>query len=281
MTTIALAIPHTPWRPERVVSMGRLRAQLGLNSHMAPIATSRNLLQATEWTERAENRVWSANMWRWLLETQADWCLSLQDDVLVPSHFWSSLDALLAGAPEEAEVIGLSNVHPISVEIGRQGKRWYRTAGSPWLGLVGWAYILRRFALSEFLAWREQNPADVARLTEDSLLNHWMHVTNRTPFFPVPTIVDHDTAVESTYGNDKHSHRRPFVTWHDYGPERLADPEFWRPSGEIPVLPAPSPQHCWMCLQEPSAVGSHVTGASICRGCLAQMVTAALGVRLQ
>lgn len=266
MTRLALAIPHTPWVPERVASMDRLRSQLGT------IPASYRVL-----TDRAPNAVWSLQMWDWLAGTRADWCVTLQDDVEVADCFWPALTAMLGVLDGVgARVCGLSSVHPMQVEMARQGQRWYRTRS--WL--VGWAYAIRRDALEEFLAWRALNPelvvGDVATgqqpLTEDSLLNHWINVSGHDTWHPVPTLVDHDTTIESTYGNNEHVHRRPWITWRDFTSGSLTTPEFWRPGGppeSVPLLPCPMPHHCWMCNKRRADVGA-TNGVRICRHCVAQ-----------
>lgn len=253
--TIALCIPHTPWVPARVESMQRLRDQLG--KWDGPYL---------ELTERASNKVWPVTMWRWALESGADYFLTLQDDVMVPPYFRRALDAMLPHLPPR-NVLGLSAVHPMGVEIARQGHRWYRTRS--WL--VGWAMLFHRADLAEFVAWHAANPELAAQYNEDDLVNRWVHGSGRFTLHPVPTIADHDTSIESSYANDHHVHRRSSVTWRDFGEGSLCDPDFWLPSGTPKLLPVPKPRHCWFCLTREAEVESHITGASLCRHCCGQI----------
>jgi hypothetical protein len=257
--SIALAIPHTPWVGERQQSMARVRAQLG--AWAGPYR---------ELTERATNKVWPRRMWEWMISTGAEWCLSLQDDVLLAPYFDLALRAMIEHVPE-GNVLGLSAVHPIGAEVARQTHRWYRTRS--WL--VGWAYAMRREDLIAFLAWCDKRPDAVAALNEDSLINQWVIETGRSTWHPVPTIVDHDTSIGSTYANDQHAHRRSVVTWRDYSSGSLCDPDFWLPSGEPQLLPLPRPRHCWFCgVREASARAPN--GCEICRACVSQLVAALL-----
>ena len=259
--SVCLVIPHTPWIPARVKSMQRLRDQLG--KWDGPYL---------ELTERASNKQWPRKMWQWALDSGADTFCTLQDDTLIAPCFWPALRAMLPSVGEHA-VLGLSAVHPIGVEIQRQGLRWYRTQS--WL--VGWAYAMRRPALAGFVAWYDDNPELVARHNEDDLINEWVRASGRTTWHPVPTLVDHDTSIESTYANDSHVHRRASVTWRDYGEGSLTDPDFWLPSGEPPLLPVPAPHECWFCLKRPGHAASSTSGARICRLCVAQVASALIG----
>jgi hypothetical protein len=260
VTTIALAIPHTPWVPERVESFRRLRESLAESG----AADHEKVLD-----ERASNKVWPSQMWNWMLSTGADVCLTLQDDALVAPCFWPALRAMLTHLPERA-VLGLSAVHPKGPAHARNGSRWYCTQSL----LVGWAYALRRFDLAEFVDWTRANPERVRRHNEDDLLNHWVTETGRLTYHPVPTIVDHDTSIASTYKNDAHIHRRATVTWRDYGAGSLTDPDFWLPSGDAPRARNPSEQVCAFCDRRPAVVWARDAG--ICRECLANSLQAVL-----
>ena len=85
---IALAIPHTPWVDERVTSMTSLLVALDL---VEPLTDAGPCFAYREFTERAPNAVWAEKLWTWLFETGADWCLQLQDDVIVAPCFWPIL----------------------------------------------------------------------------------------------------------------------------------------------------------------------------------------------
>jgi hypothetical protein len=80
----------------------------------------------------------------------------------------------------------------------------------------------------DFLLWRQElRQGAVESVTEDTLLGCFCLSTGHRIWHPIPTIIDHDTSIESTYGNEAHEHRRPSVTWKD---SVLADAgEFWRP----------------------------------------------------
>lgn len=266
--TIALAIPHTPWVPERVESMARVRMSLGYASvdTCKECCVISQVEHYQEFTERASNKVWPRKMWQWGIDTGADWFLTLQDDVLLPDFFWPALKALLPHVGVNG-VLGLSAVNPMGPEIARQGHRWYRTQS----GIIGWAYAMRRADLVEFCAWFDAHPELVTKLNEDDLLNKWVIDTKRSAYHPVPTLVDHDTSIDSQYSNDQHAHRRASVTWRDYGEGSLTSTDFWLPSGEPQLLPVPQPRACWFCLARPSMVTSHVTGAAMCRTCLGQI----------
>jgi hypothetical protein len=211
--TISLAIPHTPWIPARVRSFSRLMGQIGtLTSHDVEYQIFR---------EREPNWSWSGKMWQWGAESGATHFLSLQDDAIVAPNFWPVLRAMLAAVPDE--IIGLESVHPASEQI--KGS-WYKTSD----GLIGVGYVMPRYVLVKFLEWRSccLCKGAIESITEDTLIDVFAVATGRKIWHPVPTIIDHDTEIASSYGNDHHSHRRPLVTWK----ERATDGD-WTP-GDVP-----------------------------------------------
>lgn len=274
MTTIALCIPHTPWVPVRVEAMKRLKESLGLR-FSDPFADAKRLRDESgpqhylELTDKAPNDVWSVAMWKWMLKTGADFCLTLQDDALVAPCFWPALRAMLTQLPK-GHVLGLSGVHPMAREIARRGHRWYRTKS--WV--IGWAYGWWREDLERFLEWRLSDEGEKVTQAilpngEDALQNIYIPSHGLDVWHPVPTIVDHDTSIDSSYDNDDHGHRRPWVTWRAYDQKELVHPEFWLVNGKAPTHYHTVPQHiCWWCGVRQPIRGSQKTGAAICGVCI-------------
>jgi hypothetical protein len=136
--------------------------------------------------------------------------------------------------------------------------------------MVGVGWIMPRDVVRELLEHRASLSTDsVRRTNEDDLIAAFCMATDRQILHPIPTIIDHDTEIESTYGNGNHAFRRPTVTWRDYGAELIRE-EFWRVPNEIPPVTNPHMQRCWFCEDEPSAVGFSRTGALIGARCLSQ-----------
>jgi hypothetical protein len=254
---IALAIPHTPWVPERVASMARLKEQLGHRPRFY-----------REFTEKAANTVWAEELWTWLRDTGAEWCLQLQDDVMVAPCFWPALRAMLGALPPEADVVGLASVHPMAKEIARRGQHWYRTRGN----LVGWAYMLRHEALTEFLEIRGKMSDDFRSQNEDEQIAEWVSKTGRTCWHPVPAIADHDTTIPSSYKNDDHTLRRPQITWRDYTDGSMTDPTWWMLSGTTEIMHLPNQFNCWWCGVNPTILKSQETGARLCAKCMGALM---------
>jgi hypothetical protein len=221
--TLALGIPHTPWVPERVKSMARLREQIGVNASGVWPGVPR--ARYREFTDREPNHAWSARLWRWLAETGASHCLVLQDDVLIAPNFWPALRAMLEVVP--GEVVGLEVVHPAAGALAQDGHKWFTTSE----GLVGPGYVLPRELLEEFLRWRSSKlkPGAIEAITEDTLLCCWLLATGRKCWHPLPTLIDHDTSIASTYGNDGHANRRPRIRWDTAGGwgAELEQPGWW------------------------------------------------------
>jgi hypothetical protein len=227
--SIALGIPHTPWIPARVESVRRLRGSLGVAESYTIGDTFDHL---REFTDREPNYVWSERMWTWGAETDASHFLTLQDDVTVAPNFWPALRAMLESVPDQ--VIGLEVVHPAARALALDGHRSFTTTD----GIVGVGYALPTTLLREFLHWRatELKPGAIEAITEDTLLALWCMVTGRRVWHPLPTIIDHDTTIASTYANDEHSNRRPLVRW-DTNPDcPLEHAQNWRQGPPAPHL---------------------------------------------
>jgi len=235
--------------------MARLKAQLDVPAWSDRIYH--------EFTDRAPNWVWSVELWQWLYDTGAEWCMQLQDDVVAAPCFWPALRAMLSSLPEDADIIGLSAVHPMATEWARRGHRWYKTDCL----LVGWAYVIRREAMGIFLDQRADLTRRYGKACEDVLLGQFARETERGVWHPCPTIVDHDTSIPSSYQNDDHSTRRPQVTWRDYGEGSLTDPTWWKPGAKTATLPMPSQRLCWMCQAEDIRAQSS-NGVGICGKCI-------------
>jgi hypothetical protein len=169
------------------------------------------------------------------------------------------------------EIIGLEAAHPLGPEMQRTGRRWYRTRA--WL--IGVGYVFPIWRLKAFLHWCDQNPERVAGTNEDSLISEWASEHEIDVWHPVPTIIDHDLGVPSTYANDVHHefsmYRRPTVTWRDVPRiEALEDVDYWRTSADgAPLLPGPGTQKCWHCAEREAKMTSGKTGARICAQCVA------------
>jgi len=272
--SIALAIPHTPWVPERVDSYQRLYADLLVGENKDRGCGGTPFAFCT-FQERESNRVWSQKLFRWALESGASHLLQLQDDAMVAPRFWSILRAMIEAQP--TRIIGLEATHPLTPVQHRAGRRWYR---DHWL--IGVGYVIPCWQLERYVEWCERHPERVAKTNEDSLLSEWSYEDGVDIWHPIPTIIDHDIGLPSTYKNDGHyeysMYRRPLVTWRDVDSPALEDAAYWRVTEEgAPKLPGPGTQLCWFCSQAPGPITSPVTGARLCKACLAKCVNAVLG----
>ena len=222
----SLAISHTPWIEERKASFRRLEDSLILPGSIGfPYAV---------FDERMANHEWSGKMWAWSAsQDDVEWCVFLQDDAVVAPDFFERLTAIVTrgelvyGANDEIigttipqaglrgcrrfDVIGLQVAHPAAPALAAEGYRGFTTND----GLVGVGYAVKRTALKEFLRWRAEglNGDAGVRITEDSLLGLWCAVSGTGVYHPIPTIVDHDTAIVSTYDNGSHPNRNSRVRW--------------------------------------------------------------------
>lgn len=323
MPSVSLSVSHAPWIPERVEAFERLRTQL-IESGWPWEESPHDIEQ-----ERAPNCEWSGRMWRRAVEMGADYCLFLQDDVTVCPAFTAWIQAmleLLEGPylvtgwdaedthfrPGKLGSICLEVVHPAAQLVASAGHPWFTTRD----GLVGCGYLLRREVLAEFLAWREARLEVCQTINEDTLLGVWHLITRRPILHPVPTCIDHDTKLTSTFpGNDQHANRRPLVRWDTVACLDGADPARWRFKGPIPhlgIFPGWTLPHlarrsfpedysdeqmkldlldtgapellkmlegrpwCFMCTRRPVLAKSQLTGVGVCAPCLRDLVQAVI-----
>lgn len=218
---ISLGIPHTPWRPERVESLRRLKDELGIpfdlvegNYDITTLRKAIGGIRYREFRDRAPNRVWSEELWTWLAECEgASHCLVLQDDVeVVPGMFWKTLERMLRALPDQ--VIGLAAVLPTFEAFAQEGHHWVSTSEH----VIGWAYVVPQRVLRHFLTWRRTalQSGALDAITEDTLFGAFCLDIGCRVYHPLPTIVQHDTSLASEYGNDAHQNRRSVVTWERY-----------------------------------------------------------------
>jgi len=166
--------------------------------------------QSRVFSDREPNYVWSERMWTWAAVGVATHFLTLQDDAIVAPGFWGHLETLIALFPDQ--VIGLEAAYRGGESILTS---WYTTPDM----LIGVGYVVPIPLLREFLVWRcTLRKGAIESVTEDTLLAVWCLASGHRIFHPVPTIIDHDTEIASSYGNDHHSYRRPSVTWKDRSP---------------------------------------------------------------
>lgn len=213
---VALCVTHAPWAPGRKQSLERLLGDLGELPEYYYLCDNRE-----------PNWAWSERIWRWgaALPDKVTHVVYLQDDVrVVPGRFWPSLWALLALYPDE--LVGLETIHPRASTFALGGSRAYRVRDC----CIGVGYVwprhLRARLLQQFLGFRESRlrPGAFEELTsdghvalsEDTLMAVWAHATEHKVLSPLPTIIDHDLSVPSTYGHDAGHGRRPCPTWKDW-----------------------------------------------------------------
>jgi hypothetical protein len=109
--------------------------------------------------------------------------------------------------------------------------------------------------------FHEQRPND----GEDSFLAQWLTSKGYAIRHPVPTIVDHLHVQSTNEGFDNHTHRRSTVTWRDYSPSDMADPDWWKTTAT--VLPLDLWRRCHWCGKTEVDAVSIVTGIGLCAKC--------------
>lgn len=191
---LALSITHAAHRPERVASFERLRSQVGSTWDFVHVES-----------DPMPCHEWSLRQWQWALDCGADATVFLQDDVTVCERF-HEVAAAIAEAGRD-RIVCLHSNHPRAAALAEAGHHWYTSAD----GLVGNGYILGRAQLEGLLHFRRACVVDPADWNEDTLIDAYAMATEQRIYHCVPSPIDHDTSLPSTWGADHHAHRRPYA----------------------------------------------------------------------
>lgn len=296
---IALAVPCAAHIAERLAGLKRLEYELlgtrapHLSHEWGPAVYDSGLRTPIQvvykaFTDRekwypisvthpdGEGPGWFLRMLRWASTTDADFFVTLQDDVTAAPNFWPALVAMIeawgyAAALPEVECLSLASNHSQAREQARQGRRSYFT--NP---VVGWAWGLPMPVLQEFLRWCDsgyQLGYAISRWraahplgSEDTMLAEWLMERKIAIRHPLPTIVDHLYTKSTFEGNDLHSHRRSVGMWRDYSPRDMAEPSWWR--GYAAELPLDIARVCAWCGDREAAAYSPRTHIGLCVECM-------------
>jgi hypothetical protein len=229
--TLAVCVTHAPWIPERAARMEKLRATItaGLLPGEQYYEETSRPTDEEKATGSNGTHIWAETQWKWGVSTDADSVVFLQDDIEIPDNFMVLLRAVIEAQPDE--MIGLEAVHQAGRALKDERGAWYTTAD----GVIGVGYVFPKDALRAFLKWRSEELVEGGKeaITEDTLVGCWTLATNRKVWHPVPTVIDHDTTMPSSYGNDAHPMRRPSVTWKDYDMSLVTGPGWWAPGAKV------------------------------------------------
>ena len=262
---LAIGCPTAAWIPDRRVLMEALRPELSGADYY------REFKDPEPWMD------WFTKMLRWATSTDADWFLTLQDDVELAPNFFPALHAMMTAWP--GEVIGLAATHSLAREVARQGRRSYRTPK-----VVGWGWAMPMPMVTGLLEWAEagnlkefhaKHPTD----GEDTFTAAYLLTLGIKTRSPVPTIIDHRHVSSTNEGFDDHTHRRSVVTWRGYEALDMAVPSWWQTA--CTDLPHDDWRKCWACGERPDEIGIYGTKARICRVCLTAYVASQCGLQMR
>ena len=221
-------------REDRVASMARLRAQLGTWPD-----------EYREFSEVEPHPDWSKRMWTWGRDVCAGdptaIALFLQDDVIVPENLYAILQALYSVWP--SGIVNLIGAHPVARELARQGGRAYRSRAF----LLGLGYSVSADIIPEFVAFRERNEQAARMRSEDSFLALFAVETGRDVLHPMPSLVEHDLSVSSTWSADNHGNRKAIISFRDYSNAEMQRADFWQHPGATRLITDHLGPRCWLC----------------------------------
>lgn len=239
--TISLAIPHCRFDPHRVRSLASLKSALEIRNDRdecdrAKVAIFPSVGPTPNW-------VWSAQVFEHLAAQDSEWSMLIQDDVIPIPGFWAVVTAAIEGAAAAgAEAFCFFTIVPPAGSFSKMGCNWVTT--TDWM--VGPCWAVRTSAMREFVEFRKtrlragwNSPGPDGRLksglNEDTQLGLFLAATGRKIWHPLPSLVDHDVEVPSTYGNGGFAFNKSSFGWKDWSSlhglpiEALRDRAFWMP----------------------------------------------------
>lgn len=252
---LVLCVPHAAHVESRIPSMERLRGQIG--NWPDPYI---------EITHKGPHWEWAMKLW----EAGRDACdgdpnstfITIQDDVTIPENFYDVLQAVFTAVPDKI-VAGLTP-HAVAREIARGGGRWMRTRS--WI--LGNMYSIPGAMMPEFYDYAERNLASLRMTCEDQFTARFCVETGRDTWHPLPSLVEHDTSVPSTWGADDSMHRRAIVSFRNFDTKDMVRPDWWQPSGRVPLISEHLGPMCWGCFNEQAAI-TYPSGMSLGANCAA------------
>jgi len=129
------------------------------------------------------------NVWRMLGETDADWCIVLQDDAVPIADFRKHAASVLAESPDTAVSFYVGTCMPrayevqTAVERANDKKASFLEADNL---LWGVAVAMRRERIGPFLEWAKHN-----KMPYDSRIGAYFNRTSTPVRYSWPSLVDH------------------------------------------------------------------------------------------
>lgn len=254
------AIAHCAWLPERRITLARLLDQLAGEDVI--VLTSPGPEHASIWARRL-----------WEAADYGDHTCVLNDDVILHPNFGAIVRAMVEAVPDEC--LSLHTSSPCT-ETGPWARCYHYT---------GPAVIFPPHAADSLLEYVYSLPwSFLSRFNEDNVAIHWAWEHQRPFYCAIPAPVNHDVIVKSTLGYDHHPNRKPSVPWENFPDANLTSVDYWKPTGEVPMIENPwmppermdyvrkvlkaGRQICATCLAREGVVGSQA--AMICNTCLSQ-----------
>ena len=233
-----LGIPHAAHLHDRAAGMARLRAQLG--------DWTKDPSTYFEVTDKLPHPDWSRQLWEkgrdLTVGDPTAQFVTIQDDVVIPENFAQILQALYTIWPDR--IVSLFNVHPISRELARAGGKMYRSRAF----VLGIGYSIPGSLMAEFCDFRARNEKAARMRSEDSFVALWAVETGRDIYHTLPSIVEHDVSMPSTWAADNHGNRTARVSFRDYSPAELAREDFWVHGGVPRLITDHLGPRCWLCV---------------------------------
>jgi hypothetical protein len=190
-----IVVTTAPWLPERAHLVERLRAELEPQCKALGLTTIFH--EGTDRTSHIPN--YTAAIQKGIDVARlsgATHITLLPDDAILVPHFVEVLSRLIAHRPDDHMCL-LTN-HRHARKAYDEGAGGYYTVG----GTVLFGGTMRVPDWESYLAWRRDaiKPGEVVPF--DNGVNLWDILHDRQTWKPLPALVEHDTTLESTLGNN-------------------------------------------------------------------------------
>jgi hypothetical protein len=151
---------------------------------------------------RGPNWEWARIGYELGLDSGAEVICYVQDDVLVHPEFVRIVETMA----HRDQIVAFHSHHPRAHMVQTP---WYTTPDD----LVGTAFAVPRDVLLDHVRWLDRELVDARNVTEDTAWCMYAMYRGRRIYSPTVSPIDIDLSYASTYGNDNHMGRRPWLSW--------------------------------------------------------------------
>jgi len=216
---IKYVIAHAAWSKGRKQGLSRVLEMVP----EAHVLSSRRPEHASTWATR---------LWDWCAEQDADYVVTLNDDILPHPKLQAIVPAIVEAVGPR--LLSMFSHNPFAKTLRAAGHHFYKCY---WL--TGPIYGASPREFGAMRDWVDAAPRTLIRhINEDNYGIHYAWDRQEPIWTTIPGLATHDTDIPSTLGYDNHPNRNSHVPFAECNAD-LTEPSYWRIDGEPPYAPNP------------------------------------------